>query len=52
MENQLDNKALRNKIMKGLRLAIKKLIEKSKKENEKLIFYRDGKVVKVNAKDL
>ena len=52
MEEEIDYKELRIKIMRGFRLAIKHMIQESKKKNEKLVIYRNGKIVKVNANEL
>jgi hypothetical protein len=43
---------LADKITKGVKLAIYRLIEKTKKEDGELVISRDGKVVKVKARDL
>jgi hypothetical protein len=47
-----ENNILRNKIMKGIQLAIKKLIDISKKNDEELIVYKNGKIVSVKAKNI
>jgi hypothetical protein len=41
-----------DKIMTGFKLAIKRLVEKTKKEGGYLVISRNGKVEKVPAKDL
>jgi urease accessory protein UreE len=43
---------LTEKITEGVKLAIKRLIEQTKKEDGELVFWKDGKVVKVKARDL
>jgi hypothetical protein len=40
------------KITRGVKLAIKKLIERTQKEDGELVISRDGKVVRVKARDL
>jgi len=49
---QQENKILRDKIVKGTRLAIKRLIAEEKKKNGYLVIARNGKVVKVKASEL
>lgn len=43
---------IEKKIKAGMKLALKRLIEKKKKENSYLIFSVDGKPTKVMAKDI
>ncbi len=43
---------LQQKIVEGLKLSAKKLVEAKKKNNGKLAVYRDGKVVIINAAEL
>jgi hypothetical protein len=43
---------LTEKITEGVKLAIKRLIEQTKKEDGELVFSKNGKVVKVRARDL
>lgn len=45
-------KQMQEKINAGILLARKRLIEKTKKKNGKLVVVRDGKVVRIKAKDL
>jgi hypothetical protein len=40
------------KITRGVKLAISRLIERTKKEDGELVVSRDGKVVKIKARDL
>jgi hypothetical protein len=49
MENKLE---LRNKIIIGIRMALEKLIASSAKNDEYLVISKDGKIVRVLAKDL
>ncbi len=46
------NTELKNKILYGFDLAIKKLIQKKIKEDGELIFFQNGKIVKIKARDL
>ncbi len=41
---------LREKIIKGLELAFKRLVKTKSKNNEKLVFSENGKIVFVDAK--
>ena len=45
-------KGMQEKIDAGILLAQKRLIEKVQKEDGELVVVRDGKVVRVKAKDL
>ena len=45
-------KQIQEKINAGILLARKRLIEKTKKEDGELVVVRDGKVVRIKAKDL
>lgn len=40
------------KVMDGFRLAHKRLIEKAKRDDDTLVIERDGKPVRVKARDL
>lgn len=40
------------KVMEGFRLAHKRLVEKAKRDDDTLIIERDGKPVRVKARDL
>ncbi|MBF8965711.1 hypothetical protein I0P70_20835 [Pontibacter sp. FD36] len=51
-KNKIDTVDLRNKILKGLDLAVEKLIRRKQKEDGELVFSRNGEVVIVKAKDL
>jgi hypothetical protein len=46
------DKALESKIMKGAQLAVERLIEESKKNDDYLVFSEKGKIVKVKARRL
>ena len=50
--DKVDTNDLRNKILKGLDLAVERLIRKKQKEDGELVFSRDGHIVIVKAKDL
>ncbi len=41
-----------DKVTAGVKLAIKRLIEKTQKENGELVISRNGKVVRVKAREL
>lgn len=43
---------LSKKIMKGLKLSFKRLVEQKAKDDEELIFSRNGKIVVIKAKKL
>ena len=43
---------LRDKLTFGINLAIERMIERSKKLDEKIAISRDGKVLVINARDL
>ena len=45
-------KELRNKIIKGIDLAYARLLTDKQKDDSELVFTRNGKIVKVKAKDL
>ncbi len=45
-------KELRDKIISGLELSFKRLVSSKSKEDKELLFSKDGKIVKVRAKDL
>ena len=46
------NKTLHNKILKGARLAVDKLIKEAQKNDEYLVFSENGKIVKIKARKL
>ncbi len=43
---------LTEKLTAGIRSAVKSMIEKSKKLDEEIVIARDGKVLKIKAKDI
>jgi hypothetical protein len=45
-------KELREKILKGLDLAYQRLLTSKQKEDGELVFYKDGEIVTVKARDL
>ena len=47
-----EGELLSNKIKKGMELSFKRLVEKTKKENGRLVFSKDGKIFYVQASDL
>lgn len=50
--SELEIKQMQEKIDAGILLAQKRLIEKTRKEDGELVVMRDGKVVRIKAKDL
>ena len=50
--SELEIKQMQEKIYAGILLARERLIEKTKKEDGELVVMRDGKVVRIKAKDL
>lgn len=48
----LNTADLRNKILKGIDLAVERLIRKKQKEDGELVFSKNGEVTIVKAKDL
>ncbi len=51
-KKKLDITDLRSKILKGMDLAVERLIHKKQKEDGELVFSKNGQVVVVKAKDL
>lgn len=45
-------KEIREKILQGLELAFRRLVEEKKREDGELVFSKDGKIYKVKARDL
>ncbi len=43
---------IRTNILKGIELAFQRLIKKKSKENGELIFWKDGHIIRIKAKDL
>ena len=50
--SEIEIKQMQEKIDAGILLAQKRLIEKTRKEDGELVVMRDGKVVRIKAKDL
>lgn len=50
--SETEIKQMQEKINAGILLARKRLIEKTKKEDGELVIVRNGKVVRIKAKDL
>ena len=50
--SEIEIKQMQEKINAGILLARKRLSEKTKKEDGGLVVVRDGKVVRIKAKDL
>jgi len=48
----MNNKDLRNKIIAGLELSFKRLVNSKSKEDKELVFSKDGKIIRIKAKDL
>lgn len=52
MTNKEKVRELREKILKGLDLSFKKLLIQKQKDNEDLVFCRNGKIVKIKASEV
>jgi hypothetical protein len=50
--NTAESIILREKFIQGVNLALKRLIERTKKEDGELVISRNGKVIRVKARDL
>ena len=50
--SKTESDQLLNKITEGVKLSIHRLVEKTKKENGELVFSKDGKIVRIKARDL
>ena len=50
--SRADADRLLDKITEGVKLSIRRLIERTKREDGELVFSKDGKVVRVKARDL
>ncbi len=46
-----DNKALREKIRKGLDLTFKKLLKEKREADDVFVFSKDGKIIEIKARD-
>ena len=51
MENN-ENREIRNKVLRGFRKAIKKLIKEKILKNEKMIISRNGKIEEINPNEI
>ena len=52
MENISNVKDFREKLIEGLELSFKKLVQQKIKEDAELVFSENGKIVRIKAKDL
>ncbi|HUN14778.1 MULTISPECIES: hypothetical protein [unclassified Alistipes] len=50
--SEIEIKQMQEKINAGILLARKRLVEKARKEDGELVIVRDGKVVRIKARDL
>lgn len=50
--SEIEIRQMQEKISAGIALARKRLVEKVKKEDGELVVMRDGRVVRIKAKDL
>jgi hypothetical protein len=50
--SKAESDQLLDKITSGVQLAIKRLIDRTKKEDGELIFSKNGKIVRVKARDI
>jgi hypothetical protein len=50
--NQAEADKLLDKITEGVKLSIQRLVERTKKEDGYLVISRNGKVVRIKARDL
>lgn len=50
--NNEESRTIKEKLITGLNLAVKRLIEHTKKEDGELVFSRNGKIIRVKARDL
>lgn len=48
----MTQKDIKDKVLKGGQLAIERLLDKKRKDNSYVVVSDNGKVVRVNAKDL
>lgn len=49
---KIESKILVDKITKGVHLAFERLLEQTKKEDGELVISKNGKIVRVKARDL
>ena len=52
MKNKKQLNDIKTKLLKGLKVTHEDLIKEKKRNNGTLVIYKDGKIVKVKAKDL
>jgi hypothetical protein len=50
--NQDDNITMQSKILEGLRKSFLKLVETKRKDNEELVFMKEGKIIRIKARDI
>ena len=50
--SQTEADKILDKITEGVKLSIQRLVDRTKKENGELVISRNGKVVRVKARDL
>ena len=51
-KDKLNTTELRSKILKGIDLAVERLIRKKQKEDGELVFSQNGQIVVIKAKNL
>lgn len=49
---KIDNTEIREKIMNGLDLTFKKLLEEKRKNDQEFVFSENGKIVTIKARDM
>ncbi len=47
-----EHKLIRNKVMKGLRISFRRLLEDKKQKDEELVFFENGKIKFVKARKI
>lgn len=50
--NQVEAEVMQEKIMKGVELAYERLLIEKQKDDSELVFFHNGKIVAVKARDL
>jgi hypothetical protein len=50
--SKTDSDQLLDKITKGVQLAVKRLLDRTKKEDGELVFSKNGKIVYIKARDI
>ncbi len=48
----MDYNTLRNKILKGLEISFQRLVVQKSKEDQELVFCKDGRIIRIKAKEL